>query len=224
MQNGARMGKVLVSLPELESDLPRAPSHPKIRFNSESTYLLIGGLGAMGRATSTWMVENGARHFIYISRSAGKTQKDQAFLAELECQGCSALAIAGSVADRSIVQQAMLRAIKPIKGVLQLSMAIPNTAFLDMSYTDWTAGLVAKVDGTLNLHQLLPNDLDFFILASSIGGCFGHIGQSNYAAANTFCKFQSSSTTKFRLPLQSRPGRDSNYPSRLTALLACTTR
>lgn len=196
MKDGARMGKVLVLLPELDSEIPITHVPPKVHFDSESTYLLVGGLGAMGRATSTWMVENGARYFMYISRSAGKTPQDQDFLAELESQGCSALAIAGSVADPSIVQQAVQKALRPIKGAFQLSMAIPNMAFLDMNYSDWNAGLVAKIDGTWNLHHMLPKDLDFFILASSIGGCFGHIGQANYAAANTFCKVHSMFATK----------------------------
>ena len=79
-------------------------------------------------------------------------------------------------------------ALKPIKGVFQLSMALPNLGFLEMSHSEWARGLVAKVDGTWNLHHELPKDMDFFILASSIGGCFGHIGQANYAAANTFRK------------------------------------
>lgn len=180
MQNGARMGKVVISMDEV----PKATTPPKVQFDCEATYLLVGGLGGIGRATSTWMVENGARHFIYISRSAGTTPQDQAFLAELECQGCSAQVVTGSVADPVTIQQAVEKALKPIKGVFQLSMAVPTNAFLDLKYHDWTAGLEAKIDGTWNLHTL--PDLDFLILASSIGACFGHLGRSNYAAANTF--------------------------------------
>jgi hypothetical protein len=142
----------------------------------------------MGRATSTWMVENGARNFIYISRNAGKRQQDRQFVAELESQGCSAQCIAGSVSDSLVIQKAVEMAFEPIKGVFQLSMQLSSSAFLDMNFSDWHAGLAAKIDGTWNLHRILPKDLDFFILAGSIGGCFGHVGQSNYAAANTFCK------------------------------------
>lgn len=43
-----------------------------------------------------------------------------------------------------------------------------------------------KVMGSWNLHQQLPCDLDFFIMFSSIAGVLGPVGQSNYAAGNTF--------------------------------------
>lgn len=186
MQSGSRVGKVVVAMPGDPSKLSATRTAPEVNFNPEATYVLVGGLGAMGKAMSTWMVEHGARHFIYISRSAGQSDKDVAFLSELASQGCSAQAVAGSVADSAVVRKAGSMAPKPIKGVFQLSMALPNMPFLNMSHSEWTDGLAAKVDGTWNLHRELPKDLDFFVLASSIGGCFGHIGQANYAAANTF--------------------------------------
>lgn len=37
-----------------------------------------------------------------------------------------------------------------------------------------------------NLHSLLPKDLDFFILLSSMSGIIGNSGQSNYCAGNTY--------------------------------------
>lgn len=85
---------------------------------------------------------------MFLSRSAGKSEKDKTFIEELECQGCSAQAIAGSVADIEVVKHVVNIATKPIKGMFQLSMALPNTAFIDMSYSDWQDGLLAKVDGT----------------------------------------------------------------------------
>ena len=36
------------------------------------------------------------------------------------------------------------------------------------------------------MHELLPNDLDFFIMLSSTSGIIGNPGQANYAAGNTF--------------------------------------
>jgi len=55
-----------------------------------------------------------------------------------------------------------------------------------MSYTDFNAPLHSKVHGSWNLHSLLPDTLDFFIMLSSIGGIFGSGGQANYAAGNTY--------------------------------------
>lgn len=55
-----------------------------------------------------------------------------------------------------------------------------------MSFQEWCAAISPKVQGTWNIHKLLPASLDLFVLLSSIAGVFGSIGQANYAAGNTF--------------------------------------
>ena len=55
-----------------------------------------------------------------------------------------------------------------------------------MSFDDWKATISPKVQGSWNLHQTLPQDLDFFVMLSSVAGIFGNRGQANYAAGNTF--------------------------------------
>jgi hypothetical protein len=55
-----------------------------------------------------------------------------------------------------------------------------------MDHESWLSSLRPKVDGTWNLHQQLPRDLDFFVLLSSIASIIGSQGQSNYATGNAF--------------------------------------
>lgn len=55
-----------------------------------------------------------------------------------------------------------------------------------MTHEQWSRTIASKVNTSWNLHQLLPSDLDFFILLSSIVGVYGSAGQSNYAAGCTF--------------------------------------
>jgi hypothetical protein len=52
---------------------------------------------------------------------------------------------------------------------------------------DWSESTASKIDGSYNLVQLLPQDLDFLIFLSSLAGIAGAPGQSNYAAG---CAFQ----------------------------------
>ena len=107
------------------------------------------------------MVEHGARHSIYLSRSARQSDRDSAFLTELKSQGCSALALSGSVTDIAVLRQAVFMALMPIKGVFQLSIARSNKAFLNMSHSEWADVLAAKLDGTWYLHHELSRDMDF---------------------------------------------------------------
>ena len=55
-----------------------------------------------------------------------------------------------------------------------------------MSCEAFNAAIRPKVHGSWNLHTLLPQGLDFFVLLSSIAGVLGSPAQANYAAGNTF--------------------------------------
>lgn len=59
-----------------------------------------------------------------------------------------------------------------------------------MTFEEWQNGILAKVQGTWNLHNSLEKNkqhsLDFFVLLSSLAGLAGNSGQANYAAASTF--------------------------------------
>ena len=50
-----------------------------------------------------------------------------------------------------------------------------------MTLDDWRIALAPKLDGSRNLHELLPSELDFFIMLSSVVGIHGSAGQANYA-------------------------------------------
>lgn len=195
MQKGLHIGKIGISLrPSHDvhdisfSTTPRART---MAFNSSASYLLVGGLGGLGRAIATWMVDNGARSLIFLSRSAGKGAADEGFVAELQSMSCAAHLVAGDVTDPGDVARAVAAApaTHPLKGVIQLSMVLRDQNFDVMSIEDWTAAVAPKVQGTWNLHRATEGKgdaLDFFVLFSSLSGMIGQPGQANYASANTF--------------------------------------
>lgn len=55
-----------------------------------------------------------------------------------------------------------------------------------MTFEQWEASIQPKVQGSWNLHNLLPTGMNFFILLSSVSGVIGSGGQTNYAAGNTY--------------------------------------
>lgn len=55
-----------------------------------------------------------------------------------------------------------------------------------MTFANWTTTIHSKVNSSWNLHALLPRNLDFFIMLSSIAGIIGSVSQANYAAGNSY--------------------------------------
>ncbi|KAK1141874.1 Mycolipanoate synthase [Aspergillus melleus] len=185
MQKGTHIGKVVIKFPE-EDTLPLTVTVPQPRFRGNASYLLVGGLGGLGKAIASWMALNGTRHLMFLSRSAGKSEEDRVFLNELNTMGCSTQCFACDIADLNAVKYAVGQAPLPIAGVMQMAMVLRDVGVLGMDIDSWHTAVRPKVQGTLNLHECLPKDMDFFVLFSSVGGTFGYYGQSNYASANTF--------------------------------------
>jgi hypothetical protein len=55
-----------------------------------------------------------------------------------------------------------------------------------MTLDQYNAAIRPKVHGSWNLHKSLGNDLDFFVMLSSLSGVVGFASQCNYAAGGTF--------------------------------------
>nr|POF15629.1 reducing polyketide synthase fub1 [Quercus suber] len=55
-----------------------------------------------------------------------------------------------------------------------------------MTFDDWEASCKSKIQGTWNLHELLPEGMDFFLCLASLSGIIGTGGQANYAAGNSY--------------------------------------
>ena len=124
MQKGTHMGKVVVRMPADTEDLTATAAPKELVLRSDASYLMIGGLGGLGQSVSTWMAEHGATNLVYLSRSAGTTERDKAFVKELEGYGCNVQMFAGSVSVLTDVENAVKNAAKPIAGVMQMSMVL----------------------------------------------------------------------------------------------------
>lgn len=205
MQQGLHMGKIVISVRDASStlnmDTASVTRKQVVSLDDSASYLLVGGLGGLGRAVSRWMVEHGARHLVYLSRSAGANEEDQELIKELESMGGRVTLVKGSVVSAQDVQAAV-QAAPNLKGILQMSMVLRDQSWDKMTLDEWTQAASPKVEGTWNLHNATEGiDLDFFVLFSSISGVIGQPGQANYAAANTFLDAFSLYRSKKGLPV-----------------------
>ncbi|PKY00760.1 polyketide synthase [Aspergillus campestris IBT 28561] len=194
MQQGVHLGKIVVSMRDATGQSTVAEDsvvkqRKDTTFDSSAAYLLVGGLGGLGRSVSTWMVERGARHLIFLSRSAGATNTHSEFCQEISSMGCRVDIVQGTVLRIEDVTRAIDHAHGRLKGILQMSMVLRDRGFPRMTKAEWDTAVDPKVQGTWNLHNAalaMDIGLEFFVLFSSINGIVGQPGQTNYAGANTF--------------------------------------
>ena len=74
----------------------------------------------------------------------------------------------------------------PIKGCINAALALQDAMFDNMTLPQWQVAVKAKIDTAWNLHNLLPKDLSFFVLLSSLAGIIGQMATANYAGGCTF--------------------------------------
>lgn len=194
MQQGRHTGKAVLSFAGAENDT-RAPVFQQaadlFRLDPAATYLLVGGMGGLGRSLARSFAAAGARSIVFVSRSGDGTDEAQALMAELAEKGVTVRAYRADIANAESLRAAMAQCeqdLPPVRGVVQLAMVLRDVVFEKMTYTQWTEPLQPKVQGSWNLHEYFDSsrELDFFVLCSSVSGVVGNPGQAAYAAGNTY--------------------------------------
>jgi acyl transferase domain-containing protein/acyl carrier protein len=164
------------------------PQKNNLTFKPEATYLITGGLGGLGLKVAEWMVEQGARHLVLVSRSGITTQ--QQVIIKLQQAGVEVLVEAVDVAKVSEVASLFAqinKAMPPLLGIIHAAGVPGYQTIEEMDLSVLESTLRAKVLGTWVLHQLTQEmKLDFFVSFSSIASVWGSKGQAHYAAANHF--------------------------------------
>ncbi|KAI5921291.1 hypothetical protein F4810DRAFT_722761 [Camillea tinctor] len=171
--------------------LAAVPSDALPLLRNDRTYLLFGlaGKGGLGLSLAEYFVRQGARHIILTSRSPTVDNKLISTYAE---QGVRIQVLANDVTDESALRKLVADvrtsgSWPPIAGVANGAMVLNDITLQNMSYDQMTRVLKPKVEGTRILDQIFHSDeLDFFVLFSSLSCVFGREGQANYDAANMY--------------------------------------
>ena len=160
-----------------------------IALSENATYVVIGGLGGLGRHVCKWLVDQGAKHITVISRSGPKSDAAAAANAVIKAKGASLMVIQADACNESALFHAFdeVRQQRPIKGLINMAMVLGDAPFASMTGEEWDRSLRLKVDSAWNMHQLSKDDkLDFFVLFSSIASVLGNRNQANYNCGNAF--------------------------------------
>ncbi|KAI9750407.1 MAG: Type I Iterative PKS, partial [Chaenotheca gracillima] len=195
MQSGENLGKVVLTpqVGDRVKILPRTTSLSSLR--SDVTYLITGGSGGLARPLSRWLAERGAKHILLASRRGGDEEHTKSLIEELGRSGTRVvpwkcdITVAENV--EVMVQESALD-MPPIGG---------DCLFDQMSAEEYMSVVKPKVAGAWNLHNaLLGNDIDFFVMLSSVVGITGNQGQSAYGAASSFLDAFASYRNSLGLP------------------------
>ena len=126
MQTGKHLGKIVIK--PNEGDLVKVlPQKQAVQLQPDVSYLLVGGLGGIGRSIAQWLVSHGAKNLILLSRSAASQSNSQAFVKELIDAGCKTAIKNCDIAnedDLSRVMDECYTEVPAVKGVIQAAMVL----------------------------------------------------------------------------------------------------
>ncbi|KAL8732776.1 MAG: hypothetical protein Q9166_002558 [cf. Caloplaca sp. 2 TL-2023] len=163
---------------------------PNVLFTPSGAYIIIGGLGGLGRYTCSWLVDHGATTIYAISRSGISSPEAQALYDDLNCrEGVTLEVIKADACDRSTMSSILssIRAKEPIKGVINMAMLLGDAPMASMTGEEWDRALKVKIQSSWILHEETRYDeLEFFVLFSSIASILGNRNQGSYNVGNTF--------------------------------------
>ncbi|KAH8722886.1 polyketide synthase PksD [Phaeosphaeriaceae sp. PMI808] len=189
IQGGQNTGRVVVTAEPENKVQKHLIQRNSWTFDSNASYVIAAGLGGIGRSILRWMVSRGAKQLIVPSRSGAASHAAIQVVSELSALGVKMLTPKCDLSSESAVQGMLsdcAQTMGPIRGCINAAMVLQDSIFDNMTPAQWTTTIRSKVQTSWNLHTLLPENLDFFVLLSSASGILGNISQANYAAGCTF--------------------------------------
>ncbi|MCA2242466.1 SDR family NAD(P)-dependent oxidoreductase [Mycobacterium sp. WUMAC-067] len=166
------------------------PSGVPLQLRDDATYLVTGGLGAIGLEIAGYLAANGARNLVLTSRRAPSDAAQQRIDALCEQHGCTIRAVAGDVADAHDVARLLASVqaeLPPLAGIVHAAGEIGTTPLSALQDAEVDRVFAGKVWGAWHLSEAAVDlKLDFFISTSSIASVWGGFGQTAYGAANAF--------------------------------------
>jgi NAD(P)-dependent dehydrogenase (short-subunit alcohol dehydrogenase family)/acyl carrier protein len=155
----------------------------------DRTYLVTGGLGALGMHVARWLVEQGAQHLLLMSRRV-PSEEVEASLQQWRHEGAQVVAVQADVGEANDLRSVFTHIeadMPPLAGVIHAAGMAANDPLQELDWRRFEEVMRAKVMGAWLLHEMTREQkLDFFVGFSSIASVWGSTQQTHYGAANQF--------------------------------------
>ncbi|MGA8544587.1 MAG: type I polyketide synthase [Mycobacterium sp.] len=180
------------------------PVREPLRCRPDATYLITGGMGALGLLIAGWLADRGAHRVILAGRTPLPPRRDWdddiadadarrkiAVIRALESRGVSVDALALDVgspdAMRDLVAKRDADGAPPIRGVVHAAGITDAQLLTEVTENRLRHTMSPKIAGAQALHEVFPpGSLDFLFMTAAAGAVFGVPGQGAYAAANAY--------------------------------------
>ncbi|KAI5460632.1 putative polyketide synthase [Mariannaea sp. PMI_226] len=188
MQSRKHTGKIVLEATDESTVCARAQP---LRLRTDGTYVVVGGLGGLGKHLCRHLQAKGARHIALFSRQ----KFDEMTKVEMErnlaeVSGVVVRIVTCDVGDIDNVQRvadALSETMPPVRGIFHGGMVLSDRTVSQITRKDFEIALHPKYHGTVNIYKaFFSENLDFFINLSSLCGIVGTLGQANYAAGGTY--------------------------------------
>lgn len=194
---------------------PASPFAGRVR--STGAFIITGGLGGLGLRCARWLAERGARDIVLIGRRRFPARNDWKLIPEddpnratvdaiLKLESLSARV---ETAALDVRDSAALRTLfggirqsgRPIRGVIHAAGVNWFGKIRQLDVADFLETMKIKVSAAWTLHELTrEDDLDCFLLFSSVSALWGSVDLSHYTAANHFLDALSIHRAALKLP------------------------
>ncbi|MEW2119925.1 type I polyketide synthase, partial [Streptomyces sp. NPDC005474] len=168
---------------------PAAPAGSDA-WQPRGTVLVTGGTGGVGAHLARWLAEGGAEHLVLVGRRGADAPGAADLAAELTALGTRVTVAACDVADRDRLAELVAGLEQDGSRIRTVIHAAGTGLLVPLSDTDpdeFADVLYAKVAGAANLDAVFDrDDLDSFVLFSSISGVWGSGDHGAYASANAY--------------------------------------
>ncbi|UMB71291.1 type I polyketide synthase [Mycobacterium paraterrae] len=176
MQQARHIGKIVCQMPN-----PLAP-------RPDRTYLITGGLGAIGLHTASFLAQRGAGDIVLTSRREPDAEAQRTIEDIAERYKTRIHTFSADVGVESDVEKLLERIrteLPPLAGVAHLAGVLDDALLNQQELDRFRTTLAPKAFGAIYLDRLTREDkLDFFIVSSSVSSLLGPPGQANYSTAN----------------------------------------
>lgn len=161
----------------------------KIPLKQNGVYIISGGLGGLGYIISEYLARTHEAKLVLLGRSA-LDEKLQVRLNGISPRSSDVIYIQAnttSIADMNAVVEKATQQFGTLNGVIHCAGVNNDALLINKDRASVDVVLDPKVLGALNLDWATRSEnLDLFVMFSSVSSIFGNPGQSDYAYGNQF--------------------------------------